>query len=53
MKATQNFKMSATTKYLLSTITDKTARVIFRQNMVQSQLASEIKPVSAKEEKKR
>lgn len=51
MKPTQNFRMNSTTKYLLSTITDADARNAFRQNMIQAQLQSEIKPV--KEEKKK
>lgn len=50
MKATQNFRMKSTTKYLLSTITDDGARAVFRQNMIQAQLQSEVKP--PKEDKK-
>ena len=48
MKPTSNFKMSSTTKYLLSTITDPEARNAFKANMIQAQLASEIKPVKEK-----
>lgn len=49
-KATSHFKISATTKYLLSTITDDCDRHIFLHNMIQAQLESEKKPV--KENKK-
>lgn len=51
LKPNGHFKMSATTKYLLSTITDDQERATFRQVMIQAQLASELKPV--KEEKKK
>lgn len=50
MKPSSNFKMNSTTKYLLSTITDASARNIFKANMIQAQLQSEIKP-PAKEKK--
>ena len=43
-KPTSHFKLSATTKYLLSTITDNHERHTFRQNMIQAQLESEKKP---------
>ena len=46
MKSTANFKMKSVTKYLLSTITDPVARNIFKQNMIQAQLAAEQKPES-------
>jgi len=48
MKPTSNFKMNSTTKYLLSTIADPEARNNFKNNMIQAQLASEIKPVKEK-----
>jgi hypothetical protein len=44
MKPTANFRMTATTKYLLSTITDDAARNAFKANMIQAQLQSEVKP---------
>lgn len=50
-KPTSHFKISSTTKYLLSTITNDADRHTFRQNMVQAQLESEKKPV--KEDKKK
>lgn len=53
MKPTQNFRLSATTKYLLSTITNAEDRHIFRHNMIQAQLMSEVKPTKEKDEKKK
>jgi hypothetical protein len=50
-KPNKHFKLSSTTKYILSTITDDAARAAFRQNMIQAQLQSEMKPV--KEDKKK
>jgi hypothetical protein len=50
-KPTSNFKLSSTTKYLLSTITNDHDRHVFRQNMIQAQIESEKKPV--REEKKK
>ena len=50
-KPTQNFKISSTTKYLLSTIVDNDARNTFRRNMIQAQIESEKKPT--KEDKKK
>jgi hypothetical protein len=50
-KPTSHFKLTATTKYLLSTITNDHDRHVFRQNMIQAQLESEKKPV--KEDKKK
>lgn len=50
-KPTSTFKLSSTTKYLLSTITNDADRHVFRQNMIQAQLESEKKP--AKETKKK
>ena len=50
-KPTSHFKMSSTTKYLLSTITNNDTRHTFRHNMIQAQLESEKKPT--KEDKKK
>ena len=52
MKLTANFRLNSTTKYILSSITDKESRDIFRQNMVQAQLQSEVKPVREEKKKK-
>lgn len=51
MTPTQNFRMNSVTKYLLSTITDPEARSVFKRNMIQAQIQSEMKPV--KEDKKK
>jgi len=48
MKPTKNFKMSSTTKTLLASIADKDVYNLFKANMVQAQLASEIKPAKEK-----
>jgi hypothetical protein len=50
MKPTQNFRLSSTTKYLLSTITDAAARNAFKANMIQAQLASEQRPSKDKKD---
>ena len=51
MKSTQNFKMTKTNKRLISTIVDANARNVFRQNMIQAQLQSEVKPEPEKKRK--
>jgi hypothetical protein len=48
MKPTANFKMNATTKYLLSTIVDADQRNTFKTCMIQAQLAAEKKPEPSK-----
>ena len=48
MKPTANFKMAKQTKRLLATIVDKTTRDLYKANMIQAQLQSEVKPVKEK-----
>ena len=48
MKPTKNFKINKQTKRLLSTILDKNERDVFKANMIQAQLQSEIKPAKYK-----
>lgn len=48
MKPTKNFKMASTTKTMLAAIVDTNARNAFKANMIQAQLASEIKPAKEK-----
>lgn len=50
-KPNGHFKLSSTTKYVLSTITDPVMRSVYRRNMIQAQLQSEMRPV--KEDKKK
>jgi hypothetical protein len=51
MKPNQNFKLSKTVKRMLCSITNKELRDTFRQNMIQAQLCSEVKPPVEKKSK--
>lgn len=41
--------MNSSTKTLIASITNKSDRDVFRQNMIQAQLQSEVKPETKKE----
>ena len=51
MKSTSHFKMHPSYKVLIASIGNKDARDAFRQNMIQAQLQSEIKPEPPKKTK--
>lgn len=50
-KPTKSFRLSSTTKHLLATIVDDTARGEFKRIMIQAELAAAERPVNKKDKK--